>query len=77
MDLGVVDGGEGGLDRVLDVLVALARVAELVAIVASVDGMPLEYAQQAMQTWPLDDWKALWGTAWSVQERKRSDLGKG
>lgn len=44
---------------------------------ASTDGMPLEYAQQAMQTWPLDDWKALWGAAWSVQQRKRSDLGKG
>lgn len=44
---------------------------------ASVDGMPLEFAQQAMQTWPLDDWKALWGAAWSVQQRRRSDLGKG
>ncbi|MEU5742075.1 hypothetical protein ABZ784_29290 [Streptomyces tendae] len=44
---------------------------------ASTDGMPLEYAQHAMQTWPLDDWKALWGAAWTVQQRKRSDLGKG
>lgn len=44
---------------------------------ASTDGMPLEYAQQAMQTWPLNDWKALWGAAWSVQQRQRSDLGKG
>ncbi|WP_446458660.1 hypothetical protein [Streptomyces rochei] len=44
---------------------------------ASTDGMPLEYAQDAMQTWALDDWKALWGAAWSVQQRKRSDLGKG
>ncbi|MFJ6069047.1 hypothetical protein ACIQHU_39160 [Streptomyces tendae] len=44
---------------------------------ASTDGMPPEYAQHAMQTWPLDDWKALWGAAWSVQQRKRSDLGKG
>ncbi|WP_461712158.1 hypothetical protein [Streptomyces sp. DSM 41013] len=43
---------------------------------ASADGMPIEYAQQAMQAWPLDDWKALWGAAWSVQQRKRSDLGK-
>lgn len=43
---------------------------------ASTDGMPLEYARQAMQTWPLDDWKALWGAAWSVQQRKRTDLGK-
>lgn len=44
---------------------------------ASTDGMPLEFAQQAMQTWALDDWKALWGAAWSVQQRKRTDLGKG
>lgn len=43
---------------------------------ASTDDMPLEYAQHAMQAWPLDDWKALWGAAWSVQQRKRSDLGK-
>ncbi|MBZ6211629.1 hypothetical protein KVH31_34605 [Streptomyces olivaceus] len=43
---------------------------------ASTDDMPLEYAQQAMQTWALDDWKALWGAAWSVQQRKRTDLGK-
>lgn len=43
---------------------------------ASVDGMPLEYAQHAMQTWALDDWKALWGAAWSVQQKRRSDLGK-
>ncbi|WP_157849383.1 hypothetical protein [Streptomyces violaceorubidus] len=44
---------------------------------ASTDDMPLEYAQQAMQTWPLDDWKRLWGAAWTVQQRQRSDLGKG
>jgi hypothetical protein len=44
---------------------------------ASTDEMPLEYAQHAMQAWPLDDWKALWGAAWLVQQRKRSDLGKG
>ncbi|NUV54553.1 hypothetical protein G6W51_16875 [Streptomyces coelicolor] len=44
---------------------------------SSTDGMPLEYAQHAMRTWALDDWKSLWGAAWSVQQRKRSDLGKG
>ncbi|MFE0206992.1 hypothetical protein [Streptomyces sp. NPDC058985] len=43
---------------------------------ANTDGMPLEYAQQAMTTWPLEDWRALWGAAWSVQQRKRTDLGK-
>ena len=43
---------------------------------ASTDDMPLEYAQQAMQTWLLDDWRDLWNAAWSVQQRKRSDLGK-
>jgi gas vesicle protein len=44
---------------------------------SSVDGMPVEYAQHAMQTWALDDWKSLWGAAWLVQQRKRTDLGKG
>ncbi|MCX4571525.1 hypothetical protein OOK48_34975 [Streptomyces viridodiastaticus] len=44
---------------------------------SSLDGMPLEYAQHAMRTWALEDWKSLWGAAWSVQQRKRSDLGKG
>ncbi|MGV9226402.1 hypothetical protein ACWDPF_27460 [Streptomyces albogriseolus] len=44
---------------------------------SSVDGMPLEYAQHAMRTWALDDWRRLWEAAWSVQQRKRSDLGKG
>ena len=44
---------------------------------ASTDGMPLEYAQHAMKTWALDDWKSLWGAAWLVQQRKRTDLGKG
>jgi hypothetical protein len=44
---------------------------------SSADGMPLEYAQHAMRTWALDDWKSLWGAAWSVQQRRRTDLGKG
>lgn len=44
---------------------------------SSVDGMPLEYAQQAMETWSLGDSEDLWMTAWSIQQRKRSDLGKG
>jgi hypothetical protein len=44
---------------------------------ASLDGMPLEYATHAMTAWPLSDWQDLWGAAWSVQQRPRTDLGKG
>ena len=44
---------------------------------ASVDGMPVEYATQAMKTWSLADSTDLWNAAWSVQQRKRTDLGKG
>jgi hypothetical protein len=49
---------------------------ELIAA-ASVDGMPVEYAAQAMKTWSLADSEDLWNAAWSVQRRKRTDLGKG
>lgn len=44
---------------------------------ASVDGMPLEYASNAMKTWSLADSEDLWNAAWAVQRRKRTDLGKG
>ena len=44
---------------------------------ASVDGMPLEYATQAMRTWSWVDAEDLWNAAWSVQQTRRSDLGKG
>ncbi|MEV5915838.1 hypothetical protein AB0M00_44015 [Streptomyces chartreusis] len=44
---------------------------------SSVDGMPVEYAQQAMKKWSLTDSDDLWNVAWAVQQRKRSDLGKG
>jgi hypothetical protein len=44
---------------------------------ASVDGMPVEYAAQAMKTWSLADSEDLWNAAWTVQRRKRTDLGKG
>jgi hypothetical protein len=44
---------------------------------ASVDGMPIEYAANAMKTWTLADSNDLWNAAWSVQQRKRTDLGKG
>ncbi|GAA3591473.1 hypothetical protein [Streptomyces osmaniensis] len=49
---------------------------ELIAA-ASVDGMPAEYAANALKTWSLSDSDDLWAAAWSVQRRKRSDLGKG
>jgi hypothetical protein len=44
---------------------------------ASLDEMPLEYAQNAMRTWSLSDSDDLWLAAWTVQRRKRTDLGKG
>lgn len=43
---------------------------------SSLDGMPVEYAATAMKTWSLADSDDLWGAAWSVQRRKRTDLGK-
>ena len=43
---------------------------------ASVDGMPLEYAAQALKSWSLQDSNDLWTTAWGVQRQKRTDLGK-
>ncbi|MCL8016969.1 hypothetical protein [Streptomyces sp. AS02] len=49
---------------------------ELIAA-ASVDGMPVDYAANALKTWHLADSEDLWAAAWSVQRRKRSDLGKG
>ncbi|MFF7527368.1 hypothetical protein [Streptomyces pseudovenezuelae] len=44
---------------------------------ASIDGMPMEYAANAMRTWSLADSDDLWAAAWSVQRAKRTDLGKG
>ncbi|MFD5848286.1 hypothetical protein [Streptomyces chartreusis] len=44
---------------------------------ASVDEMPAEYAANALKTWSLSDSDDLWAAAWTVQRRKRSDLGKG
>jgi hypothetical protein len=44
---------------------------------ASTDGMPIEYATQALKTWSLGDSEDLWNVAWGVQRRKRTDLGKG
>ncbi|MFD7922547.1 hypothetical protein ACFV3R_25385 [Streptomyces sp. NPDC059740] len=44
---------------------------------ASVDGMPADYARQALDTWPAADARALWQAAWSIQHTGRTDLGKG
>jgi hypothetical protein len=44
---------------------------------SSVDGMPVEYAANALKKWSLSDSDDLWGAAWSAQRRKRTDLGKG
>lgn len=44
---------------------------------SSADGMPLEYAAQALKSWSLGDSEDLWNAAWGVQRRKRTDLGKG
>jgi hypothetical protein len=44
---------------------------------ASLDGMPVEYASNAMRTWSLADSDDLWAAAWSVQRSRRTDLGKG
>lgn len=44
---------------------------------SNVDGMPLEYATHAMKTWSWADTQDLWNAAWSVQQTRRSDLGKG
>ena len=44
---------------------------------ASMDGMPVEYAAKALKKWSLGDADDLWNVAWSVQRRKRTDLGKG
>ena len=61
------DGDEFHAETFMPVLIATA----------SMDGMPVEYAQHAMRTWALDDWRRLCEAAWTVQQRKRSDLGKG
>lgn len=44
---------------------------------ASMDGMPLEYAQQCWETWSLGESQALYEAALSVQRQMRTDLGKG
>lgn len=44
---------------------------------ASLDGMPVEYARQCLDTWSAADAQALWRAAWNIQHQTRTDLGKG
>lgn len=44
---------------------------------ASLDGMPVDYAQQCLNTWSSADAAALWNAAWQIQHQQRTDLGKG
>ncbi|EFL29390.1 hypothetical protein SSOG_09104 [Streptomyces himastatinicus ATCC 53653] len=44
---------------------------------ASLDGMPVDYAQHCMDTWSSADARGLWQAAWSIQHAARTDLGKG
>jgi hypothetical protein len=57
--------------------IAFDKFAPALISAASVDGMPEEYAREALNTWPTGDADALWEAAWNVQHRRRSDLGKG
>ncbi|GAA0501549.1 hypothetical protein [Streptomyces olivaceiscleroticus] len=44
---------------------------------ASMDGMPVEYARHALDTWGAAEAQQLWQAAWGIQQRTRTDLGKG
>lgn len=44
---------------------------------ASLDGMPVDYARQCLDTWSAPDAQALWRAAWAIQNQSRADLGKG
>lgn len=44
---------------------------------ASLDGMPVEYAQHCLESWSSADATALWRAAWGIQHQQRTDLGKG
>lgn len=56
---------------------ALDTFAPALIAAASLDGMPADYARQCLDTWPPSDARDLWNAAWSIQHRKRTDLGKG
>lgn len=56
---------------------AMDTFAPALIAAASLDGMPAEYAKQALDTWSAADAQALWRAAWTVQHQSRTDLGKG
>jgi hypothetical protein len=56
---------------------AMESFAPALIAAASVDGMPIEYARQCLDTWSAADAQALWRAAWNVQHATRTDLGKG
>lgn len=56
---------------------AMDTFAPALIAAASVDGMPVEYAKKALDTWPAGDAQALWQAAWNIQRASRTDLGKG
>ncbi|GGV02468.1 hypothetical protein GCM10010211_82260 [Streptomyces albospinus] len=44
---------------------------------ASFDGMSQKEAAELPSTWSAPDANMLWEAAWSVQQERRVDLGKG
>jgi hypothetical protein len=56
---------------------AMATFAPALISAASLDRMPLEDAQNFLDTWSAADAAALWRAAWTIQHQQRTDLGKG
>lgn len=56
---------------------AMETFAPALISAASMDGMPVDYAKQALETWSAADAQALWRAAWGIQHQSRTDLGKG
>ena len=61
------DGADQAMDTFAPALISAA----------SVDGMPVDYAKQCLDTWSAADAQALWRAAWNIQHQTRTDLGKG
>lgn len=56
---------------------AMDTFAPALVSAASVDGMPVDAAQQYLNTWSNADARSLFNAAWSIQHQQRTDLGKG
>lgn len=56
---------------------AMETFAPALISAASLDGMPVDYAQHCLDTWSAADARGLWNAAWSIQHASRTDLGKG